>query len=89
MNRSLTKFIIGINNFNKTVNRPGSAVSNLRSLFFHSSDTAQRCNNKLESGSSSSGSRTNAKLTHSEAVSSLPVIPEPLSADSVSITITN
>lgn len=68
--------------------RPGSAVSNLRSLFFHSSDTAQRCNNKLESGSSS-GSRSNAKLAHSEAVPSLPVIPEPLSADSVSITITN
>lgn len=88
----MAKFIIGINNFIKTVNRPGSAVSNLRSLFFHSSDTAPRCNNKLESGSSSSsssGSRTNAKLTHSEAVSSLPVIPEPLSADNVSITITN
>lgn len=65
--------------------RPGSAVSNLRSLFFHSSDSAQRCTTKLEGGSS--GSRTNSKLTHSEAVPSLPVIPEPLSAESVNITI--
>uniref|UniRef100_A0A1B6DLX9 RBR-type E3 ubiquitin transferase n=1 Tax=Clastoptera arizonana TaxID=38151 RepID=A0A1B6DLX9_9HEMI len=60
--------------------RPTTAVSNLRSLFFHSTETPRSSSSKLNVSDSRP---TTTKLAHADASLCLPVIPEPLNTDSV------
>lgn len=67
------------------VYRPTTAVSSLRSLFFHSTETPRSSTSKLNLTDTSRPSTT--KLSHTEASLCLPVIPEPLNTDSVAISL--